>query len=78
MLERKPIRMCIVCKQRGFQDTLIRLQQKGDSIFLFQGFGRSFYVCHNCMDDAKKRVGLAKRFKVNSENFDKLLKEIDG
>lgn len=78
MLKRKPIRMCIVCKQRGFQDTLIRLQHKEDNIFLFQGYGRSFYVCHSCMGDTKKRVGLGKRFKINSEIFDKLLKEIDG
>lgn len=78
MLKREPIRMCIACRQRAFQHTLIRLQQKETSIVSYDGSGRSFYLCNKCVQDQKKKKGLAKRFKIEEAYVDKLLKEIDG
>ncbi len=78
MTTRKPIRMCIVCKDRGFQNSLIRLQHIDENVVFFSGRKRSFYLCKDCLCDDKKRVGLSKRFKTEIQVFDNLLKEIDG
>ncbi|NPA73902.1 MAG: DUF448 domain-containing protein [Epsilonproteobacteria bacterium] len=45
----KPIRMCIVCKERIYQEKLIRLQCKNGKLAYFTGIGRSFYICKNCI-----------------------------
>ncbi len=78
MFKREPIRMCIACKQRASQHTLIRLHHKETGIVPYNGYGRSFYLCSLCVQDQKKKKGLAKRFKIEEADVDKLLKEIDG
>ncbi|MDD5406685.1 MAG: DUF448 domain-containing protein [Sulfurovaceae bacterium] len=78
MSKREPIRMCIACRQRASQHTLIRLKHKETDIVSYDGSGRSFYLCNICAQDKKKKKGLAKRFKINEADVDKLLKEIDG
>jgi len=54
---------------------MIRLQQIGERITNYSGEGRSFYLCHECLNDTKKIKGLTKRFKQNEELFVKFLKE---
>lgn len=75
MLKFQPIRMCIACRGRYEQKSMLRLQQRGDEIIAYQGFGRSFYLCHECMDNKKKIKSLTKRFKQDEEHFVKFLKE---
>jgi len=72
----QPIRMCIACRSRHPQSTLVRLRQDGKEVIAFNGEGRSFYLCLNCVKNEKKVKGLVKRFKQNSEQFTKLLKEL--
>jgi len=45
-------------------------------ILAFDGKGRSFYLCFECAKNEKKVKGLVKRFKQDTEQFTKLLKEL--
>ena len=76
MKKSHPIRMCIVCRNRYPQNSLIRLCLSGKEVVVFSGEGRSFYLCNTCVKNEKKVKGLVKRFKQNQEQFTKLLKEL--
>jgi len=76
MKKSQPIRMCIACRSRYPQNTLIRLKVEGKDIVAFDGKGRSFYLCDICSANEKKIKGLTKRFKQDEECFVKLLKEL--
>jgi predicted RNA-binding protein YlxR (DUF448 family) len=73
MKKSQPIRMCIACRSRHPQNTLIRLKLSGKEVVAFDGFGRSFYLCDECVKNEKKVKGLVKRFKQDLEQFTKLL-----
>ena len=68
--------MCIACRSRSPQHTLIRLKQEGNDVVAYSGSGRSFYLCGNCVKKEKKIKGLVKRFKLDEERFVKLLIEV--
>ena len=76
MKKSQPIRMCISCRSRHPQNSLIRLKQEGQNVIAFDGKGRSFYLCELCAKNEKKIKGLTKRFKQDEERFVKLLKEL--
>ncbi len=75
-IKKKPTRMCISCRQKIVRITMVRLQQKENKILTYQGSGRSFYLCHKCIDDEKKIRRLSKRFKEDFRQFNKFLKEL--
>jgi predicted RNA-binding protein YlxR (DUF448 family) len=76
MKKSQPIRMCISCRDRYPQKSLIRLKLEGKDVVAFNGEGRSFYLCSVCVKNEKKIKGLVKRFKQDEEQFTKLLKEL--
>jgi len=76
MKKSQPIRMCIACRSRHPQNTLIRLKLEGKDVVAFDGSGRSFYLCDICSQNEKKIKGLVKRFKQDEEQFTKLLKKL--
>jgi len=76
MKKSQPIRMCISCRDRHPQKSLIRLKLEGKDVIAFDGKGRSFYLCNMCIKNEKKIRGLVKRFKQDEEQFTKLLKEL--
>jgi len=76
MKKSQPIRMCIACRNRHPQNTLIRLKLLGKEVIAFDGLGRSFYLCDECVKNEKKVKGLVKRFNQDMEYFTKLLKEL--
>ena len=76
MKKSQPIRMCIACRSRHPQKSMIRLKQESKDIVAFNGKGRSFYLCDACSINEKKIKGLAKRFKQEEERFVKFLKEL--
>jgi len=76
MIKSHPTRMCIACRSRHPQNTLIRLRQDGKNIVVHEGHGRSIYLCVTCCQNEKKIKGLMKRFKQDEERFVKLLKEL--
>jgi predicted RNA-binding protein YlxR (DUF448 family) len=49
-----PIRMCIGCKDKFYQKELLRLQCKDKKLSFWTQYGRSFYICKNCLNDNKK------------------------
>jgi predicted RNA-binding protein YlxR (DUF448 family) len=76
MKKSQPIRMCISCRARHPQNSLIRLKLDGKEVNVHNGQGRSFYLCNVCLVNEKKIKGLTKRFKQDEERFVKLLKEL--
>jgi len=73
MKKLQPTRMCIACRSRHPQNTLIRLKLSGKDVIVYDGTGRSFYLCDACVNNEKKVKGLVKRFKQDAEQFTKLL-----
>jgi len=49
-----PIRMCVSCRNRYKQNTLVRLQCIDGSLESFNGSKRSFYICKVCLEEDKK------------------------
>ena len=76
MKKSQPTRMCIACRSRHPQNTLIRLKLSGKDVVVYDGQGRSFYLCADCVKNEKKVKGLVIRFKQDKERFIKLLKEL--
>ncbi len=74
-MKKYPIRMCIACRNREYQHTLIRVQFENTQIIPYRGYGRSSYICQACSRDAKRIKQLSKRFHFKEEEFVKLLKE---
>lgn len=74
----KPLRMCIVCRERYPQKTLFRLQCKDAKLEAFSGIGRSFYVCSKCVqaEDFKKIQKILNKQCKNSGDFVPQFKEI--
>ena len=70
--------MCLSCKQKMQQTALIRLQYKNGNINQFDGEGRSFYICYECLEDFNKvSRKIIKRFGIQNESdFEDTLKEI--
>ena len=74
-----PIRMCIQCRERQAQGSLIRLQCKEKKIEAFNGIGRSIYVCVSCIENpklVKQLAGRCKCAKDSHEEINSLLKEL--
>jgi len=72
----KPVRMCINCRTRLYQDELYRLQCKDRRVFAYSGVGRSFYICSSCIDDKRLSKNLARICKTDPASALKMLKEI--
>lgn len=50
----RPIRMCVVCRAKKEQNLLFRLGVSEGRVCLYKGFGRSFYLCENCLNKDEK------------------------
>jgi predicted RNA-binding protein YlxR (DUF448 family) len=73
----QPIRMCVVCRERFAQSTLMRLQCHEGSLESYTGQGRSFYMCSLCIGHKKTPGQLARQCKSNAlELLMNRLKEI--
>ncbi|QCD44303.1 DUF448 domain-containing protein [Campylobacter mucosalis] len=54
MRKSNPIRTCVVCRAKLPQQQLSRYRLKGDDIECGKGFGRSFYICDECLKKDEK------------------------
>jgi len=52
----QPTRMCISCRERDNQKNLYRLQCFDSVLSVSSGYGRSFYICENCICQEKKAL----------------------
>ncbi len=69
--------MCIVCRQRFTQESLLRLQCQDRLITPYQHQGRSFYLCYSCCEHKNSAKALAKQCKSGElEYLMKQLKEL--
>jgi len=50
----QPTRMCLSCRERDIQSSLLRLCCSDGELSSFDGSGRSFYFCQDCLNDDKK------------------------
>jgi len=72
----KPIRMCISCRVKLNQNSLIRLQCIDKKLSQFTGTGRSFYLCQSCCEDTKRVLNSIYRQCKNKADYEIQLKEI--
>jgi len=63
----KPLRMCVVCRERFYQNDLNRLQCKNGRLVSHKGEGRSFYVCTQCIKEKKFIKFISKICKITKE-----------
>lgn len=73
----KPIRTCISCRKKQEQNLLNRFQCKEKKLSKFTGYGRSFYICAECLSasDTKLEKALYRQCK-NKDEYIVQLKEI--
>ena len=77
MKKHKPIRMCASCRKRELQSELIRLQKDGNIVRSFNGIGRSFYICKDCLLNDKHILNkISGRLKVNITSLEEVIKEL--
>jgi len=69
---KKPIRMCIICRKRYEQSTLIRFQLNNGKLIEFSKVGRSSYICLECIsiDEEKLVKMLNGKFKLKYKKLD--------
>ncbi|WP_258864861.1 DUF448 domain-containing protein [Helicobacter sp. MIT 14-3879] len=69
--------MCIVCRYRFNQKSLLRLQIKNEKLLNFTNQGRSFYLCKCCISTKDCIKAICKINKIkNKDNINSSLKEI--
>jgi len=71
----QPLRMCVSCRARDVQSELLRLQCTDGSLERFTGFGRSFYLCNECILSEKK-VTKALMRQCKSPDRDRLINKL--
>ena len=69
------IRMCISCRDRLSQDELLRIRCSEGSLEVFNGVGRTFYLCGSCLEDEKK-LSRALMRQCKSGDKDKLMNKL--
>jgi predicted RNA-binding protein YlxR (DUF448 family) len=69
---KKPIRMCVICKERYEQSILIRFQLRYEKLIEFSKKGRSSYICLECVILDEKRLVkiLNSKFKLKYKKID--------
>ena len=71
-----PIRTCISCKDKQEQTKLNRFKCENKNIILYNGFGRSFYICDLCLKNKKQLEKALFRQCKNKAPYWEQLKEI--
>lgn len=71
----KSVRMCVACKQRDLQRNLIRFKALESALQLYDGSGRSFYVCYMCLPQRKTQQ-IVKRIVKKAGNLQEQIEEI--
>ena len=46
---KKPIRTCIICRNKFHQNDMLRLKCEDKKLVPFDSNGRSFYICNDCV-----------------------------
>lgn len=71
------IRMCVVCRKRVAQSSLLRLQIRDNMLTNFTNTGRSFYLCEGCVESKHCIKAICKINKItNNDMINLTFKEI--
>jgi predicted RNA-binding protein YlxR (DUF448 family) len=71
----QPTRMCLSCRERDIKSKLYRAQCSNGELSAFGGYGRSFYICHACLENDKK-LSRALMRQCRSSQKDKLMNKL--
>jgi len=74
---KKPIRTCICCKVKLEQIQMLRLMCKDKKLISFDGNGRSFYICNDCINIVLNMQNNQKDYKKIEKSFYKECKNKD-
>lgn len=76
-MKNRPIRMCVICKQRREQHTLNRYRIKNFT-FSADESGRSFYICNDCLhkDGVNFKKILSKYINLKNCNSNELKEKL--
>ena len=66
---KKPIRTCVVCREKFQQNTMLRLKCEDKKLVPFDYNGRSFYICTDC-------VSILEHSQDNQKDYKKLEKAL--
>ncbi len=69
------IRMCVSCRDRNLQKDMQRLQCVDGILKVFDGYGKTFYLCDNCLDNDKKLLKALMR-QCRSSNKEELMNKL--
>ncbi len=47
---KKTVRTCVLCRKKDTQKQLLRLKFEDEKLVLYNNYGRSFYICYNCVE----------------------------
>ncbi len=66
---KKPIRTCVICRGKYPQNDLLRLKCKDKKLVPYDNYGRSFYICNDC-------ISILKDSQINQKDFKKIEKTL--
>lgn len=61
----RSIRTCVCCRGKILQKDLIRFRYQTNLLELYNGAGRSFYICHECLENKHRAFKSIKRIVKN-------------
>lgn len=71
----KSVRMCFACRQRDLQKNLMRFKVLDFALQFYDGNGRSFYLCCQCLSQRKTHK-IIKRIVKKANNLQEQIEEI--
>jgi len=66
---KKPIRTCVCCRVKLEQTKMLRLMCKDKKLISFNGNGRSFYICDDC-------ISIIEHSQSNQKDYKKIEKAL--
>jgi len=69
-------RMCVVCRGKIDRSEMGRFVCKNGEIGVFEGIGRSFYVCKSCINSPKLGKIIQKICKIDKNKINNVISKI--
>ncbi|TLP41234.1 DUF448 domain-containing protein [Arcobacter arenosus] len=66
---KEPIRTCVICRGKYPKNDLLRLKCKDKKLVPYDNYGRSFYICNDC-------ISILKDSQINQKDFKKIEKAL--
>ncbi len=66
---KEPIRTCVICRGKYPQNDLLRLKCEDKKLVPYDNYGRSFYICNDC-------ISILNDSQINQKDFKKIEKAL--